>query len=132
MKDLRPAALALKLKLEEIDTQPDAKGLESAFQTAKQKEVGRNIHLPLSDKKQAGLEIVGLSCQCSVLVRSGWNNYFFNFSILLSFTASARKASSFSLASTSVTRHLHKRLTQRVNSSLPISLNYSGPFSMIR
>src|SRR5215471_7522741 len=25
-----------------------------------------NIHLPLSDKKQAGLEIVGLSCQCSV------------------------------------------------------------------
>jgi putative tryptophan/tyrosine transport system substrate-binding protein len=40
MKDLRPAALALKLKLEEIDTQPDAKGLESAFQTAKQKQVG--------------------------------------------------------------------------------------------
>jgi hypothetical protein len=30
-----------------------------------------NIHLPLSDKKQAGLEIVGLSCQCSVQVRSG-------------------------------------------------------------
>src|SRR5262245_39267761 len=25
-----------------------------------------NIHLPLSYKKQAGLEIVGLSCQCSV------------------------------------------------------------------
>ena len=38
--ELRPAALALKLKLEEIETQPDAKGLESAFQTAKQKEVG--------------------------------------------------------------------------------------------
>ena len=35
----RPAALALKLKLEEIETQPDAKGLESAFQTAKQKQV---------------------------------------------------------------------------------------------
>ena len=32
--------MALKLKLEEIDTQPDAKGLESAFQTAKQKQVG--------------------------------------------------------------------------------------------
>ena len=31
---------ALKLKLEEIETQPDAKGLESAFQTAKQKQVG--------------------------------------------------------------------------------------------
>ena len=40
MKELRPAALALKLKLEEIETQPDPKGLESAFQTAKQKQVG--------------------------------------------------------------------------------------------
>jgi putative ABC transport system substrate-binding protein len=39
LKELRPAALALKLKLEEIDTQPDAKGLESAFKTAKQKQV---------------------------------------------------------------------------------------------
>jgi putative ABC transport system substrate-binding protein len=39
-KELRPAAVALKLKLEEIDTQLDAKGLESAFQTAKQKQVG--------------------------------------------------------------------------------------------
>jgi putative tryptophan/tyrosine transport system substrate-binding protein len=38
-KEIRPAALALKLKLEEIETQPDAKGLESAFQTAKQKQV---------------------------------------------------------------------------------------------
>ena len=37
LKELRPAALALKLKLEEIETQADAKGLESAFQTAKQK-----------------------------------------------------------------------------------------------
>jgi len=40
LKDLRPAALALKLKLEEIATQTDTKGLESAFQTAKQKQVG--------------------------------------------------------------------------------------------
>jgi putative tryptophan/tyrosine transport system substrate-binding protein len=32
LKELRPAALALKLKLEEIETQPDLKGLESAFQ----------------------------------------------------------------------------------------------------
>ena len=39
-KELRPAALALKLKLEEIETQPNPKGLESAFQTAKQKQVG--------------------------------------------------------------------------------------------
>ena len=40
LKELRPAALALKIKLEEIKTQPDAKGLQSAFQTAKQKQVG--------------------------------------------------------------------------------------------
>jgi putative ABC transport system substrate-binding protein len=39
-KELRAAALALKIKLEEIETQLDAKGLESAFQTAKQKQVG--------------------------------------------------------------------------------------------
>ena len=39
LKELRPAAVALKLKLEEIDTQPDAKGLESAFETVKQKQV---------------------------------------------------------------------------------------------
>src|SRR5438132_10549468 len=39
LKDLRPAAQALKLKLEEIETQPDAKDLASAFQTAKQKHV---------------------------------------------------------------------------------------------
>ena len=40
MKELRPAAVALKLKLEEIETQPDVKGLESGFQIAKQKQVG--------------------------------------------------------------------------------------------
>src|SRR5262245_50295229 len=40
MKELRPAAVALKLKLEEIETQADPKSLESAFQTAKQKHVG--------------------------------------------------------------------------------------------
>jgi putative ABC transport system substrate-binding protein len=43
LKELRPAALTLKLKLEEIETQPDPKGLESAFQTAKQKQVGAII-----------------------------------------------------------------------------------------
>jgi ABC-type uncharacterized transport system substrate-binding protein len=43
LKELRAAALALKLKLEEIETQLDAKGLEEAFQTAKQKEVGAVI-----------------------------------------------------------------------------------------
>ena len=40
LEELRPAALGLKLKLEEIDTQLDPKGLESAFQTAEQKQVG--------------------------------------------------------------------------------------------
>jgi putative ABC transport system substrate-binding protein len=40
LKELRAAALALKLKLEEIETQLDPKGLEIAFQTAKQKQVG--------------------------------------------------------------------------------------------
>jgi putative tryptophan/tyrosine transport system substrate-binding protein len=39
LKELRPTAQALKLKLEEIETQPDPKGLESAFQIAKQKQV---------------------------------------------------------------------------------------------
>src|SRR5215475_12059373 len=39
-KEIRPAALALKLKLDEIEIHLDPKGLESAFQTAKQKQVG--------------------------------------------------------------------------------------------
>jgi len=39
LKELRPAAVALKLKLEEIETQPDPKGIESAFQTATQNQV---------------------------------------------------------------------------------------------
>jgi putative ABC transport system substrate-binding protein len=38
--DLRAAAIALKLKLEEIKTETDAKSLERAFQSAKQKQVG--------------------------------------------------------------------------------------------
>jgi putative ABC transport system substrate-binding protein len=40
LKELRPAAVALKLKLDEIETQRDPTGLENAFQTAKQKQVG--------------------------------------------------------------------------------------------
>src|SRR4030095_9269203 len=39
LKELRPAALALKLKLEEIVAQPDSEGFERAFQIAKQKQV---------------------------------------------------------------------------------------------
>ena len=49
LKELRPAAVALKLKLEEIETQRDPKGLESAFQTAKQKQVG--AIMPLSTRR---------------------------------------------------------------------------------
>jgi putative ABC transport system substrate-binding protein len=40
LKELRPAALALKLKLEEIETQLDLQSIENAFQTAKQKQAG--------------------------------------------------------------------------------------------
>jgi putative ABC transport system substrate-binding protein len=39
-EDLRAAAVALKLRLEEIETQATVKSLEGAFQTAKQKQVG--------------------------------------------------------------------------------------------
>jgi ABC-type uncharacterized transport system substrate-binding protein len=46
MKELRPAAQVLKLKLAEIETQPDAKGLANAFQTAKQKQVGAITMIP--------------------------------------------------------------------------------------
>ena len=56
LKELRPAALALKLKLEEIETQPDPKGLESAFQTAKQKQVNAIMidrQSPLFRRKKA-------------------------------------------------------------------------------
>jgi putative tryptophan/tyrosine transport system substrate-binding protein len=45
LKELRPAALALKLKLEEIETQPDSKSLEDAFQSAKRKQV--NAIMPI-------------------------------------------------------------------------------------
>jgi putative ABC transport system substrate-binding protein len=40
LKELRDAAAALKLKLEEIETQLDGKGFERGFQTAKEKRVG--------------------------------------------------------------------------------------------
>jgi putative ABC transport system substrate-binding protein len=49
LKDLRPAALALKLKLEEIETQHDAKGLESAFQIVKKKKV--DAIMPTSNRQ---------------------------------------------------------------------------------
>jgi putative tryptophan/tyrosine transport system substrate-binding protein len=46
LKELRPAAVALKIRLEEIKTQTDPKDLESAFQTAKQKQVGAIMTTP--------------------------------------------------------------------------------------
>jgi ABC-type uncharacterized transport system substrate-binding protein len=47
-KEVRPAALALGLKLEEIETEIDSKGLERAFQTARQKRV--NAIMPASTR----------------------------------------------------------------------------------
>jgi ABC-type uncharacterized transport system substrate-binding protein len=47
LKELRTAAQSLKLKLEEIKTEADAKGLESAFQTARQKQVGAIMTQPI-------------------------------------------------------------------------------------
>jgi putative tryptophan/tyrosine transport system substrate-binding protein len=46
LKDLRPAAEALKLRLEEIETRPDTKGLESAFELAKHKQVNAIMMIP--------------------------------------------------------------------------------------
>jgi putative ABC transport system substrate-binding protein len=58
LKELRPASSALKVKLEEIDTQVDAKGLESAFQTAKQRQVNGIIRSPVAtfSRKKAHVE----------------------------------------------------------------------------
>jgi putative ABC transport system substrate-binding protein len=61
MKELRPAALALKLKLEEIETQPDAKGLESAFQIAKQKQVNAIMTTTMGSFSAARKQIVELA-----------------------------------------------------------------------
>jgi len=61
LKELRPAAQALKLKLEEIETQFEAKGLESAFQTAKQKQVGAIMTLAANPFLAERKRIVGLA-----------------------------------------------------------------------
>jgi putative ABC transport system substrate-binding protein len=47
LNELRTAAAALKLKLEEIETEPNAEGLESAFRIAKQKQVEALITIRL-------------------------------------------------------------------------------------
>jgi putative tryptophan/tyrosine transport system substrate-binding protein len=48
LKEIRAAAVVLKLKLEEIETQAESKGLESAFKAAKQKQV--NAIMPSSPR----------------------------------------------------------------------------------
>ena len=48
LKELRAAAVSRKLKWEENATQPDATGLESAFKTAKQKQVGAIMVNPVA------------------------------------------------------------------------------------
>src|SRR6266508_6862170 len=62
VKELRAAAVALKLKLEEIETQLDPNGLESAFQTAKQKQVNAIMTLatrPIFAQKKPIVELAG-------------------------------------------------------------------------
>jgi ABC-type uncharacterized transport system substrate-binding protein len=62
LKELRAAAVALKLKLEEIGTQADPKGLESAFQTAKQKQVSAimtTITRPFFAERKRIVELAG-------------------------------------------------------------------------
>ena len=58
--------MALKLKLEEIETQPDAKGLESAFQTAKQKQVSAIMTIPLAafSPKESGSSSLPANTGC--------------------------------------------------------------------
>jgi hypothetical protein len=66
--ELRRAALALKLKLEEIETQFDAKGLEEAFQTAKQKQVGAIITTDgpgMFAQRKRIIELAGAECRVS-------------------------------------------------------------------
>jgi len=62
VKELRPAAAALKLKLEEIEAQADAKGLEIAFQIAKQKQVGAimtTVSRPFFAERKRIVELAG-------------------------------------------------------------------------
>ena len=61
-KEIRGAVRALKLNLEGIETQLDAKGLESAFQAAKQKQVGAILSSsirPLFSERKRIVELAG-------------------------------------------------------------------------
>jgi putative ABC transport system substrate-binding protein len=62
LTELRDAAQALKLKLEEIETQADPKGLESALKTAKQKQVGAIMTIvtrPFFGQRKRIVELAG-------------------------------------------------------------------------
>jgi len=61
MKEVRVAAVALKLKLEEITTKLDSKALESAFQSLKQKQVGAILLVsrPLFAERKRLVELAG-------------------------------------------------------------------------
>ena len=62
LNELRPAALALKLKLEVIETQLDAKGLENALQTAKDKQVNAMMTIttrPFFSERKRIVELAG-------------------------------------------------------------------------
>jgi len=61
LEELRVAASALKVKLEEIKTQLDAQGLESAFKTAKQKQVGAIMTTSIRVFSTARKQIVELA-----------------------------------------------------------------------
>ena len=62
LKEIKPAALELKLKLEEIETQSDPNSLAIAFQTAKQKQVGAimtTIHPVFFAERKRIVELAG-------------------------------------------------------------------------
>ena len=61
VKELRLAAVALKLKLEEMETKLDPKSLESAFQRAKQKQVDAimTISRPFFAERKRFVELAG-------------------------------------------------------------------------
>ena len=61
LKELRPAAVGLKLNLEEIETQGDSKSIEDAFQTAKRKQVGAMITIAVRSFSLARKQIVELA-----------------------------------------------------------------------
>jgi ABC-type uncharacterized transport system substrate-binding protein len=61
MKEVRVAAVALKLKLEEITTKLDSKALESAFQSLQQKQVGAILLVgrPFFAERKRVVELAG-------------------------------------------------------------------------